>query len=389
MRAQQRNASTAAWLCLDESFQDLCISGYTPLAHNPDVMIAVNKIATLVSSMTIHLMSNTTKGDVRIKNELSRHIDISPNKYMTRQALIYTIVRTMLLDGNGNSVVYPKTDGGFLGDLIPIPPSRVSFAPTPDFGYRIYISGTEHDPANILHFTVNPDPENPWRGQGYRVILKDVASNLKQARATEKGFLESKWKPSVIVKVDALTDEFSSPEGRSRLLNSYISTSKVGEPWMIPAEQFDVKEIRPLSLNDLAIADVMTIDKKTVAAILGVPPFLLGAGSYSKDEWNNFINSTIMPIARGIEQELTRKLLISPDWYFRFNSRSLYSYDIKDLAAVGDDQFVRGIMDGNEVRDWIGLAPRDGLNELVILENYIPRGMIADQNKLTPKENEK
>ena len=375
-----------AFLCSIDAYDTLCCTGYTKLSQNPEIMAGVNKIADLISSMTIHLMANTDTGDVRIKNELSRKIDINPNRYMTRKTFMAAVIRCLLLEGEGNAVVMPVYKEGLIDDLVIIRPENYTLQQN-GYGYDVQINGVNYSPEDLLHFVINPDPTHPWKGTGYRTTLKDVAHNLKQAAETKKGFMESKWKPSIVLKVDGLTDEFSSKAGRKKLLEQYIESSEAGEPWMIPAEQFDVQEIRPLSLNDIAIADSIKLDKKTVAAILDVPSFIVGEGEFDSDEWNNFISTRIKTLCNAVEQELTKKLLISPDWYFRFNIRSLYTYDIEKLSRVGDDNYTRGIMTGNEVRDWMGLSPKEGLDDLIILENYIPRGMIGDQSKLVGGDN--
>lgn len=379
-RAESQKRS-AAWLCSPDAFETLTCQGYTSLAHNPEIAAGVDTIARLIGSMTIQLMENQADGDVRVKNELSRKIDIDPNSYTTREQFVHWIVRTLYLEGNGNAVVWPNTRAGIIRDLNPIPPAFVSFIPD-GWGYKVVIDGRGYSPDKVLHFVLNPSSYYPWMGAGYRVSLADVANNLKQAAATQKGFMSSKWKPSIIVKVDALTDEFASPEGRKKLLDDYVTTGEAGEPWLIPADQFSVEQVRPLTLSDLALDAMVTLDKRTVASVLGIPPFVLGVGDFNRDQWNNFVNTTIMPLARSIEQEMTKKLLLNPNWFFRFNSWSLYSYSITELVSAGAEMVDRMALRRNEWRGWLNLPPDAEMNELLALENYIPADRLGDQGKL-------
>lgn len=294
------------------------------------------------------------------------------------------IVMNLLLYGKGNSIVVPHTWEGLLQSLEPIAADRVSLIADgmSRRDYKVLIDGRPRDPLSLLHFTFNPDKYYLWMGRGIDVSLRDLANNLKQASVTEKGFMESKWKPSIIVKVDAMIDEFSSPKGRRKILDDYVRSSSVGEPWLIPGEQFQVEQVRPLSLSDLALKDTVELDKRAVASIIGVPPFVLGVGDYNQKAWNSFIQNKIRPMCVKIAQEMTKKLIVKDEWYLKFNTLNLMDWDVTTISQVFGTLYDRGIVTGNEVRDRIGLDPKEDLDQLLVLENYIPVDKAADQLKL-------
>lgn len=388
-RSSNSKMKTVSTIDFDRLFQT---SGdYVSLADNPDVRIAVDTIADLVSNMSIHLLESTDKGAKRVDNELGRLIDVEPAKGMTRKAWISKIVRDLYLYGDGNSIakiiVNPKT--GLLEELRPLDMNYISYQ-YDDYQNEVGVRYRNMDLSNeqIVHFIINPNSHYPKVGDGYGDILQDVLRNLSQAQKTKSTFMRGRFMPNIIVKVDSDNDELGTKAGREEVKKKYIDSDSALEPWVIPGDLVEVQSVKPLSLKDIAINESVEIDKKTVAGMFGIPPFLLGIGSFNKEEFNNFVNTRIASLGYVIAQTLTRDILVDKNWYFQFNSRSLYAYNITDLVNAGKELVDRTAMGRNEWRGWIGLEPRDDMEELITLENYIPSDKLGDQDKLKGGEND-
>lgn len=352
--------------------------GYHMLVDAPEVVSAIWIIADLISSAPIHLMENGEFGDKRIRDALSRKIDVDPWHLGTRQTWVHWIVETELTQGE--AVVIPRTAGNLIADLIPAPDATLS-RPVSSQSYQAMYNGHTFDADDILHFRLRPDPLQPWRGIGPQVQLQQVVDSIIQTAETKTAYMSSEYKPPIVIAVNS--DSPLADEGaRSKFIEKYMKRKDKSEPLVVPADLMSFSQMKPLSLTDLAIKDGVELDKKTVASIFGIPPFLLGVGAFNKEEYNTFISRTIVPICRGIEQELTKKLLYSQERYFRFSTRRLYSYSMQELSQIALNMRNAGLMSGNEGRNWLDLPPRDGLDDLVILENYLPADRLGDQKKL-------
>lgn len=367
------------WLACDSA--DPCTPyGYRTMDDTPEIKAAVEKIAEIISTMTIHLKQNSEMGDVRVVDGLSAFVDIHPSKLMNRQLLVSWIVQEMLL--RGNAVVQVKTRKGYLDELIPLSRYDYVFKYT-DKGYQIELTKTRKvlKPDSFLHFRFNPDLTRPYMGKSQEVILRDLINNLGQSNATVQDFMENQMYPTAIIKVDAMEDDMTSDAGRDEIEKRFIRRRKSGQPRIIPS-LMDVQQMKPLTLNDIAIHDNIAIDKQAAASIIGVPAFMLGVGDFDEAEYNNFIKTKVAVICKAIEQELTTKLLTSPNLYFAFNATSMLSYSLQEMGNLYLSLQEHGDVTGNEVRDKVGLSPVKELTDFAILENYIPVDKIGDQGKL-------
>lgn len=364
---------------MKSDIESAIVGGYTKLSDSPEVTTAINTVADLVSNMTIQLMKNSEKGDTRVKNELSRLVDIAPNSYQTRKSFIFWIVKSMLL--NGDAVVMPLTRSGAIKELRPLPNNKIRFYYDADdeFDYVIKYKNKDYAPEDLLHFVLNPDENLSFMGTSYRVNLSDVTHNLRQASATKRSFMSSEYMPSLVMMVDSDAD--LDEDEREKFEEKYLKRKDKNKPLLLPDGLVRFETIKPLTLEDLAIHESVKVDKETVASILGIPSFVLGVGTYSKDEWNNFINTKIMSIAQIIQQTLNR-LIVETDMYFTFNPRSLYNYSLVEQVNAITALVKVNTLRRNEGRNWLGLPPDSEMDDLIVLENYLLQQDLSKQGKL-------
>ena len=114
----------------------LSVPGYTRLIDSPDVLAAIGGLADIVSNATIQLMRNTASGDVRVRNQLSRFMDIAPWRNGSRKDLVSWIVWVMLTSSCGSAFLLPHTANGLLSDLEPMPDA---YAMSDDLGQTYYV----------------------------------------------------------------------------------------------------------------------------------------------------------------------------------------------------------------------------------------------------------
>lgn len=382
-KKQQRSANSPLGVWIIGGGSELP-AGYQRLLDSPEISACINRIAAIISGATIYLMENTDEGDVRVHDELARFVDINPWPNMaTRQSWMNWIVTTLLGEGDGEAFVLPRTSGGKFTALEPMP-GAVSID-NPTGGYYVQWRGYTYAPDEVLHFRLYADPDRPWKGRGVRIQANRLAASLNTTSQLKDMLNSPDYKPPLIVAVNS-DNAFSDEDERENFRKKYLSDSKDGKPWILPADLVKIEQLKPMSLTDLAIKDTVEIDKKTATAIFGVPGFTLGIGNFSEAEHNHCVRTVYIPICQGIEQEMTLKLLSSPRRYFKISRRRLYAYDLQNLIKMDLAMADRGYLNGDEVRADMDLDPV-GLTERTRLENYILNEDTGKQKKLI-QENE-
>lgn len=354
--------------------------GYHRILDSPEIGSCINRMAEIISCCTLYLMQNGKDGDKRIKGGLSRLVDIEPwPGMMDGHAWKAWIVTELLGNGDGNAFILPRFEAGRIAALEPMPGAII--IPGADRrSYTVQWRERVYNPDSLVHIKLFPDPDEPWRGRGYRFQASRLAASLGQTADLKDSLNAPDYKPPMIVYIDSDAD-YTSDTKREELRKRYLEDADKGKPWMLPKDLISVQQLDPLSLNDLAIKDTVELDKRTAAAIFGMPPFLLGVGNFDEKAYNNFIHGPVLNICKAIESQLTLGILESEDLYYQFNRRKLYSYDLASLMTIDLAMMDRGVVNGDEVRDDDNRSPA-GLKEFRVLENYIPWDAAGNQTKL-------
>lgn len=352
------------------------------------VYSCVKVLSESISTMPVNLYSIQADGSKEHKpSKLDRIVSIAPNEAQTSAELWSYVVTSLALYGNAY-LYMTKTSKGVI-ELLPVPANTVSVDVD---GNRVSYSVTIGEGVNaktmrltsreLLHFKgltldgyrgISPISYNSALIGGEKASI-DFSNRIITEGATPRGVLEIDGQLSDDA-FDNLRESWNGAHGgtnngtRVALLESGVTYKPIS-----------------LSPNDIQLMESRKYSRSEIAGIFRVPPHMIGEMSQATfsniaDQSKSFYRYTLAPWLHAIEQRLNHTLA-GPGECFRFDIDGLVRPDLATESESYSKLISMGVLNPNEVRERMGLGPREGGDDYISQTNNLSFG----ETEATPEE---
>lgn len=284
-----------------------------------------------------------------------------PNEYMTGQMLQEKLTNQLALNNNAFALIQ-RDDNGLPNAIYPLNSNSVeALQNRSGLFLRFHIDGKYHifSYKDIIHLRRDFNGNQLFGESPSRVL----AGLMEVITTTDQGIVKA-IRNSNIVKWILKFNQTLRPEDLKKHTETFIDTYLSSESDVTGAaatdSKFDAVQVDPKNY----VPDA----KQTGGAVGRVYSFFntndkIVQSSYSEDEWISYYEAEIEPLLIQMSNEFTRKLFtrrergIGNRIIFEGSNLSFASMQTK----LGLVQFVdRGILNPNEVRKLLNLAPING-----------------------------
>ena len=345
------------------------------------VYACVKVLSESIGAMPLNLYATgRDNATTRKYNKVDRLVSIAPSEYQTASELWSWVVTCMSL--HGNAYVYMnKTASNKVVELIPVSPQNVTINID---GHRVTYTVTVGSSENqrtitmtkneLLHFKgttldgftgISPIVYNNSLISGERTAV-NYANHILTDGATPRGVLE--------VAGELSDDAFHNLK---ESWNAAHSGDRNGNRLAVLEQGVQFKPIS-MSPNDLSLLESRKYSRAEIAGIFRVPPHMIGemsASTYSNitEQSKAFYRYTLSPIMTALEQRLNHTLA-APGELFKFDIDGLVRPELSVESESYSKLISIGVLNPNEVRERMGLNPREGGDEFISQTNNLEFG---------------
>ncbi len=317
----------------------------------PALKAGIGFIADLVSSLEIKLHKvndgkvETVSDDYRLKL-LNDETGDTLNSYQMKQSL----VRDFIIAGNG--YVYLNKDRNRIISIHYVEPSRVSVTPSIDPIFKdgkLLVNGVLYDNYDFIIFAKNT--VNGLSGKG----LLDESSDILELAYSTLAFANSNIKAGGIKRGVVKSSKKLEQDAMDYLKASWAElydTNNTTNKVIILNDNLDFTELSQTSI-ELQILENRKTNNEDILNLIKMPINILN-GTATKEQYNNFIKSTIIPILSQLESAFNSALLLETEkeskYYFSFETKDLLKGSAKERFETYKTAVEAGIMTVNEAR---------------------------------------